>query len=164
MMRMIVRFAWAAAAGLVVGCTASPLREQGLEIAELSPREALRAPDRTGATVVWGGRIVGIINRGEFTEIEVLSLPLGAGDRPRRSADGGARFVIRHPGFLDPMTFSTDRYVSVLGRFTGIEKRSVGAFPLDHPVVQSHKLELWPLTPNNGPANVHFGFRFGVGF
>jgi len=148
---------------VAAACSHSPLREPGVDVADMSPGEALRASDRFGETVIWGGRIVGIVNRGEFTEVEVLSLPLGVGDRPRRSADGGARFVIRHPGFLDPMTFATDRYVTVRGEFVAVEARSVGAFPLEHPVVRSQRLELWPLNSTNGPGNVHFGFRFGGG-
>jgi outer membrane lipoprotein len=107
--------------------------------------------------VIWGGRVVGIVNAGQFTELEVLALPLRGGDRPDRNADGSARFVIRHAGFLEPMTFSPGRYVTVLGRFVDIESRAVGAFELRHPVVQSEQLELWPVDPNSNRPDLHFG-------
>jgi len=144
------------------GCVASPFDGRRAAVAELDAEQALAEPGRIGATVIWGGRVVGIVNTGEFTELEVLALPLRSGDRPDRNADGSARFVIRHAGFLEPMTFAPGRFVTVLGRFVGIEERSVGAFPLRHPVVQSEQLELWPVDPNSSRANVHLGF--GVRF
>ena len=140
------------------GCVASPFEARQTAVVELDVDRALAEPDRVGATVIWGGRVVGIVNTGEFTELEVLALPLKSGDRPDRNADGSTRFVIRHAGYLEPMTFAPGRFVTVLGRFVGIESRSVGAFPLRHPVVHSEQLELWPIDPNSSRANVHFGF------
>jgi outer membrane lipoprotein len=142
---------------LVAGCAGSPFDTAGREIAELSPAAAADRPSRAGATVIWGGRIVGVVNAGEFTELEILSLPLGPGQRPKREADGGQRFLIRRPGFLEPMTWAPGRFVTALGRFTGIESRSVGAFPVDHPVLVADQLELWPVQPNSRRADIHFG-------
>ena len=147
---------------LRAGCASSPFETAGGEPAALGPGEALAQPDATGARVIWGGRIVGIVNQDDATELEVLALPLGPGDRPRREADGGARFVILHKGFLDPMTYGPGRFVTALGRFTGIESRSVGAFALDHPVLVAEQLELWPVNPNSSRANLNLGI--GVSF
>lgn len=138
-------------------CVASPFEARKTTVADLDVEQALAEPGRFGASVIWGGRVVGIVNAGQFTELEVLALPLKSGDRPDRSADGSARFVIRHAGFLEPMTFSPGRYVTVLGRFVDIESRSVGAFELRHPVVQSEQLELWPVEPNSSRPDLHFG-------
>ena len=147
---------------ILAGCAGSPFDTTGGEPAALGPGEALARPDASGARVIWGGRIVGIVNRDDATELEVLALPLGPGDRPRREADGGARFVILHRGFLDPMTYAPGRYVTALGRFTDIESRSVGAFPLDHPVLAAEQIELWPVNPNSSRANLNLGI--GVSF
>lgn len=149
-------------AALLAGCATSPFDTTGRQPAELGPGEAVEQPGRAGANVIWGGRIVGILNTGDATEIEVLALPLGPGDRPRREADGGARFVIVHPGFLEPMTYAPGRYVTAFGRFTGIESRSVGAFSLDHAVLEAEQLELWPVQPNSSRTNLNLGF--GVRF
>jgi len=147
---------------MLTGCASSPFDTTGREPAALGPGEALAQRDATGARVIWGGRIVGVVNANEATEVEVLALPLGPGDRPRREADGGARFVIVHPGFLDPMTYSPGRYVTAMGRFSGVESRSVGAFPLDHPVLEAEQIELWPVNPNSSRANLNLGI--GVSF
>ncbi|MBS3743603.1 MAG: Slp family lipoprotein, partial [Wenzhouxiangellaceae bacterium] len=108
------------AALVLTGCASSPFDTAGRQVAELSPGEARERPAASGASVIWGGRIVGVVNAGDRTEIEVLSLPLGPGDRPRRNRDGDARFVIHHPGFLEPMTYAPGRYVTAFGRFAGI--------------------------------------------
>ena len=147
---------------MLAACASSPFDTAGREPAALGPGEALARSDATGARVIWGGRIVGIVNRDDATEVEVLALPLGPGDRPKREADGGARFVILQPGFLDPMTYAPGRYVTALGRFTGVESRSVGAFPLDHPVMVAEQIELWPVNPNSSRANLNLGI--GVSF
>lgn len=145
------------AALVLTGCASSPFDTAGRQVAELSPGEARERPEARGASVIWGGRIVGVVNAGDRTEIEVLSLPLGPGDRPRRNRDGDARFVIHHPGFLEPMTFAPGRYVTAFGRFAGIESRSVGDFPLDHPVLEAEQLELWPVETNSSRAELELG-------
>jgi outer membrane lipoprotein len=147
---------------LLAGCASSPFETAGREIQTVSPRAAVDGQARIGATVIWGGRIVGIVNSGDATELEVLSLPLGPGDRPKRSADGGQRFVIRREGFLEPMTWAPGRYVTALGRFSGVVERSVGAFPIDQPLLEADQLELWPVTPNSRRSNVSFGI--GISF
>lgn len=147
---------------MLTGCASSPFDTASREPAALGPGEALAQREATGARVIWGGRIVGIVNEDDATEVEVLALPLGPGDRPRREADGGARFVIVQTGFLDPMTYAPGRYITALGRFTGVESRSVGAFPLDHPVMVAEQIELWPVNPNSSRANLNLGV--GVSF
>lgn len=142
---------------LLTGCATSPFDTGGRDPAELGPGQALERTGSIGADVIWGGRIVGIVNTGDFTELEVLALPLGPGDRPRREADGGARFVIRQPGFLEPMTYAPGRFVTAFGRFAGIESRSVGAFPLDHPVLEAEQIELWPVETNSSRTSLNLG-------
>lgn len=139
------------------GCASSPFDTAGREVVDLGPGEARERPDARGASVIWGGRIVGVVNTGERTEIEVLSLPLGPGGRPRRNRDGDVRFVIHHRGFLEPMTYAPGRYVTAFGRFTGVESRSVGEFPLDHPVLEAEQIELWPAETNSQRAELGLG-------
>ena len=142
---------------LLGGCASSPFETGGRSVAGLEPAEARERPEVSGASVIWGGRIVGVVNAGGVTELEVLSLPLGPGDRPRRNRDGGARFVIHYRGFLEPMTYAPGRYVTAFGRFAGIESRSVGAFPLDHPILEAEQLELWPVETNSSRAGLELG-------
>jgi len=142
---------------LLSGCASGPFDTEGRDIAEITPGQAREQPELRGASVIWGGRIVGVVNAGDRTEIEVLSLPLGAGARPRREHDGGARFVIHHPEFLEPMTYAPGRHVTAFGRFAGVESRSVGEFPLDHPILEAEQLELWPVETSADRTELELG-------
>ncbi|GAB4177299.1 MAG: Slp family lipoprotein [Wenzhouxiangellaceae bacterium] len=153
---------WAAVMLLVAGCAQSPFREVPDTARMLTPAQALASPERVGETVLWGGRIVGVSPVDGHTELEVLALPLKRGDRPDRSADGSLRFIVRHPGFLEPMNYAPGRFVTVLGEFTGIESRSVGSFPLDMPVLAARRIQLWPVKPNAPRPDLHIGI--GVRF
>lgn len=149
-------------ATLFAGCATSPLRDSGVAITDLTPAEALAGPARTGMTVIWGGRVVGVVNQDDRTELELVALPLGPGDRPRRQADEGPRFVIRQPGFLDPMTYAPGRFVTARGRFQGLEQRRAGGLPVQHPVLEAEKLELWPVNTTNTANNVRINSGSGV--
>ncbi|MDT8439126.1 MAG: Slp family lipoprotein [Wenzhouxiangellaceae bacterium] len=147
---------------LLAGCASGPFDRKAENVVERTPEQVLAEPARTGDRVIWGGRIVGIVNRENRTEIEVLSLPLRAGDRPRRDADGGRRFVVYDARFLDPVNWSPGRFITVLGTVRGVESRSVGAFPLDHPILAADGIELWP--EETSSSQVSFGVGMGVSF
>lgn len=149
-------------AALLSGCASSPFEQDAAGAASIGPGDALSAPDRTGAEVIWGGRVVGITNAAGYTEIEMLALPLDRSDRPREQAEGGVRFVIRHPGFLEPMNYAPGRLVTALGRFTGVEPRSVGEFDIDQPVLESRRIELWPDDDNRRDSGLNLGIGVGI--
>lgn len=126
------------------GCASSPFSDAGY-VPALGPADALRGDVATGQRMLWGGRIVGVVNTAEATEIEVLALPLDRSDRPRGAAEGGVRFVVRQTGFLEPMNYAPGRLVTVLGRFDGIVERPVGEYLIDQPVIDARRIELWPV-------------------
>jgi outer membrane lipoprotein len=126
------------------GCASSPFSDAGY-VPALGPADALRGGVATGQRMLWGGRIVAVVNTAEATEIEVLALPLDRSDRPRGSAEGGVRFVVRQTGFLEPMNYAPGRLVTVLGRFDGIVERPVGDYLIDQPVLDARRIELWPV-------------------
>ncbi|MFU8878082.1 MAG: Slp family lipoprotein, partial [Wenzhouxiangellaceae bacterium] len=81
--------------------------------------------------------------------LEMVALPLRRDHRPRRNAEEGARFVIRQEGFLEPVTWAPGRFVSALGRFTGMDSRPVGGVPVRHAVMEAEQIELWPVNPTS---------------
>ena len=141
---------------LLAGCATSPFSDAGY-VPALGPADALRGDVAPGQRMLWGGRIVGIVNTAEATELEVLALPLDRADRPRASAEGGVRFVVRQPGFLEPVNFAPGRLVTVLSRFDGIVERPVGEFLVDQPVLDARRIELWPLYDNRPRTSIGVG-------
>lgn len=147
---------WAAA------CAVSPLDTAGREVSAIGPAHVLDDPARIGETVVWGGRIAEIINLVDATELIVVSYPLDHGDRPRVRAEGGVRFIGLRPGYLEPLNFTPGRFVTVLGHVTGIEKRPVGEFTYDHPVMEVEQLHLWPVDPAAWYSRTRIGIGVGI--
>lgn len=143
---------------LLSGCASSPFADAGY-VPALGPADALRGEVATGQRILWGGRIVGVVNTAEATELEVLALPLDRSDRPRAGAEGGVRFVVRHAGFLEPVNYAPGRLVTVLGRFDGVIERPVGDFLIDQPVLDARRIELWPVRD----ARLRTSFGIGVG-
>lgn len=129
---------------LVAGCASSPFSDAGGVVAK-GPADALRGEIQPGERVLWGGRIVGVVNAADATELEILALPLDHADRPRASAEGGVRFVVRYPGFLEPVNYAPGRLLTALGRFSTVETRAVGEFDIEQPVIDARQIELWPI-------------------
>lgn len=153
------RFALLILLPMLAACATSPFSESGL-IAPFGPADALRGDVALGQRVLWGGRIVGVANTSEYTELEMLALPLDRADRPRESAEGGVRFVVRYRGFLEPVNYAPGRSVTAMGRFDGVEARSVGEFEVDQPVLDARQLELWPARDER--PRTSFGIGVGV--
>lgn len=146
----MIRFVGMVICSLVLAaCASGPFDLSGGKASDMTPEEALNRPAAGGERVIWGGRVTGIVNRETHTELDMVALPLWGDMRPRRDAEEGAYFVIRQPGFLEPMTWAPGRFVTALGRFTGLDMRPVAGIPVRHAVMEAEQIELWPVNPNS---------------
>ncbi|MDA8095137.1 MAG: Slp family lipoprotein [Betaproteobacteria bacterium] len=152
--------------GLAVlgGCATSPfapsiVHDESLRVA---PATVVTRPSMyVGRPVLWGGRIIGSQNLSASTELTVLAYPLDSMGEPRLGRPALGRFVIREGGYLETMDFAPGRLVSVYGRIAGVRTGHVGERPYVYPVVQAHRLYLWPVDRPK-PA-VRFGVGIGIG-
>jgi len=147
---------------VLAGCASSPVADSGTPIAPIGPAHVITESGHEGQTVVWGGRLVGISNLADSTELEIVSLPLDRGDRPRLSAEPGVRFIVRHYGFLEPMQYVPGRHVTVLGEVLGLEERLVGEFIYQQPVLIANQLHLWPADPAQWRSRTNFSVGIGI--
>ncbi|MCW9023186.1 MAG: Slp family lipoprotein [Gammaproteobacteria bacterium] len=93
--------------------------------------------------VRWGGIILETQNKKEATWLTVLVLKLNSYGQPITSDNSQGRFIAVVPQFLEPAVYARDRMITVSGKFIRIEKRQVGEFLYEHPVVQVEKHYLW---------------------
>jgi outer membrane lipoprotein len=115
------------------------------------PAQVRQDPARfTGHPVRWGGTIIGVENRPDHTDIEVLAHPLDRDGEPRAGGPEQGRFIARAAGFLDPAEYARDRLLTVAGAVTGVETRPVGDYPYSYPVVRIEDRYLWPKAPPPG--------------
>lgn len=98
--------------------------------------------------VRWGGSILELENRADSTRLTVLALPLGAHGEPDADGSSPGRFLAVVPGFLDPMVYTQSRRVTFAGVLSGFEKRRVGDYEYDYPVLRASEHYLWSDPPD----------------
>jgi outer membrane lipoprotein len=147
---------------LLAGCASSPVSTDGVEVAPIGPAHVLAGEAHEGQRVVWGGRIIGLNNFADYTEIAVVSYPLDRADRPRLGSEPGVRFLITQTGFLEPFQYAAGRYVTVLGQVEGVVEQRVGEYIYDHPLIQAQQIHLWPLNTAEWQTGPRFSIGVGV--
>lgn len=147
---------------LISACATSPVTTDADDVQPFGPAHVLDGQSVPGDRVVWGGRIVGIRNLATHTEISVVSYPLDRGDRPRLGREPGVRFVLRQPGFLEPVQYAPGRYLTVLGTVAGTEQREVDQFLAEQPVIEAERLHLWPADVGQWQRQTRFSIGLGI--
>ncbi|MEE4637785.1 MAG: Slp family lipoprotein [Wenzhouxiangella sp.] len=149
-------------AALLTACASSPVAVESDPVKPLGPAHVLEGQGQTGDRVIWGGRIVAVRNLANHTEISMVSYPLDRADRPRLREEPGVRFLLRHPGFLEPIQYAPGRYLTALGSIAGIENSEVDEYRLAHPVLQAERLHLWPADASRWSSQTQFSLGIGI--
>lgn len=153
---------WLMAAVLVSGCASDPFSGHlppHLD-RKATPAQAVSDPRKLeGQSVIWGGTIVAVHNLADSTEIAVLAYPLDDSSYPQTDKEAKGRFIVRYPGFLDPLMYRLGRPLTVLGKVKGVRKGMVGQASYRYPVVEGSMLHLW----KSQPGLVYPRFTFGIG-
>jgi outer membrane lipoprotein len=97
-----------------------------------------------GRTVILGGYIVRIWNVPGETFLDVLERPLDPEDRPILIEQSEGRFLIRYDQYLDPLTYTAGRMVTVAGRVLGTYTDTVGERDTVYPLLAGIEIYLWP--------------------
>lgn len=147
---------------LIAACANSPVATDADQVVPRGPAHVLEGNSQPGDRVIWGGRIVAVRNLAEYTELGVVSYPLDRADRPRLDEDPGVRFLIEHPGFLEPVRYAPGRFVTVLGTVAGIENRQVDEYLLAQPVLHAEQLHLWPSDASRWQSRTQFSIGVGI--
>ena len=116
----------------------APASSPGLGTVRESP-ESFRSRE-----VRWGGEILEIVNREDFTELTILARPLSKNGEPSETDSSPGRFIARIAGFIDPEEYPTGRRITVRGTLANADTRKVGEYSYVHPVVSATDWYLWP--------------------
>lgn len=101
--------------------------------------------------VTWGGIILDTQPGQNLTEIMILSKRLTSSTRPVEQDQSLGRFIAQSKQFLDPALYAKNREITVHGKITGQEKRKVGDYEYNYPIVDVESLYLWPPRPEPDP-------------
>jgi outer membrane lipoprotein len=136
----------------LASCAAPPaLKPSGTPV-DVAPNRVAAMEDRyRDAEVVWGGRIVGVRNLADTTEIVIEGYPLDASQRPQLRKDSDGRFVAEMPGYVESHDFPQGRFVSFVGRVNGTVADPAGA--QQQPPMLPYQAQENILTPLQAQAN-----------
>ncbi len=117
-----------------------------------------QAPDRyLGRLVLLGGEVLSAKRLKEGTRVEILQLPLGEDQEPRRDRTTSAgRFLAFQEEFLDPATLPASTRVTIAGEVTGSQTLPLDETEYTYPTLTIKELKVWPaeqtrLYPRYGP-------------
>lgn len=105
----------------------------------------INAPQDELSTVRLGGVIAEVKNEAKRTRIEVVNLPIGKTGKPDINVEPEGRFVAYIDGFVDPVTYSEGRLVTILGNSDGYELGKVGDYEYRFPVMKASGYHLWQI-------------------
>ena len=145
---------------MMLGCATGISRQTRSQVTYQGTFAALqKAPDKhTGATVMLGGKVIETKGSQGSSEITVLQLPLDTRDRPQDGDRSQGRYIVQSKQFLDPAIYQAGSLLTVVGRVTGSEVRSIGGFQYVYPLVEAMEIKPWPATVRKSPS-----FHFGIG-
>lgn len=157
---------WFLLAGMALtlaACASGPKFEPAGADLSVSPRQvAINDEQFADSRVIWGGLIVSSTNLENATEIEVLAYPLNSSQRPQLDQSPLGRFLVMQDGYLETVTFSRDRVITV----TGIVRESVigrvGNSEYVYPVVHTDGLYLWSRADRGFWDNVSVGVGVSI--
>lgn len=149
---------------LLGACTSMPKAIQNMNVVDVTYAQVSQNIDgHKNISVRWGGIIIDVENEEDFSLVQVLFYPLNYSGRPQLNEPRGGRFVIRSTEFLDPVVYTKDKEISVVGTLYGDIQRTVGKKIIRVPLIQSTAVHLWPKRRNNyygykGYDPYHYGY------
>jgi outer membrane lipoprotein len=99
-----------------------------------------------GSLARWGGEIVNVENKKEYSEIEVLHYPSNSFGKPRSTLNSEGRFKVRVAGFIDPLVFEKGRLITFLGEIGEPAKGIIGEQTYVYPLLLANGYYMWKET------------------
>ncbi len=152
------------AALFLTACATSPVYPPDWADSTLTPHQVATAPENAGnARVIWGGRIIGVDNKADHTEVEVLAYPLDKNQIPQQNDVGSGRFIALLPGYVEPLDYPVNGWVTMQGHIKGVRSDRVGQAPYVFPLLAVRAAHVWTREDMQRRSNVHFNVGVGVG-
>ncbi len=150
-------------APILAACASGPKFDPAATELSVSPRQVAANTDQfLDSRVIWGGLIVNATNLENATEIEVLAYPLNSSQRPQLDQSPLGRFLVMQDGYLETVTFSRDRVITVTGTVRETVIGRVGDSEYVYPVVHSDGLYLWSRADRGFWDNVSVGVGVSI--
>jgi outer membrane lipoprotein len=103
-----------------------------------------------GQIVRWGGMIGQVANYENFSELTIVQFPLTRHGVPISTEPSAGRFIVRSEHFLDPLIYSPDKLVTIIGTVMTLQLQKVDQKMLALPLIAVDDSHVWP---QNNPAS-----------
>ena len=132
---------------MVLSCSAHipPEIKQPIEGAPSVSQVRDSASVYTSQTVRWGGIILQTENKQDTSRLTIVAFPLDDDGEPRVTEQSSGRFIAIIDEFLEPLVYSRDREITVIGHLLRTETLDVGEFAYEYPVLQVDHYFIWPV-------------------
>jgi outer membrane lipoprotein len=149
----------------LAACAPAPIYKTTPQAVAATPQQVSQSPERYAAgDVIWGGRIVQVMNLADHSEVELLAYPLDSSQRPKANDSGNGRFIAVLPGYAEPLDYPAGALMTVSGKLDGSRTGKVGQADYVFPLVTAAQSHVWTTEEmNKGRNNVRFGLGVGVG-
>jgi len=150
---------------VLAACAPAPIYKPAPDAVTVAPYQVAQSPEQFASKqVIWGGRIVGVTNLADHSEVEILAYPLDKSQRPQANDSGNGRFVAVMPGYVESLDYPAGALMTVNGQLNGSRAGKVGQADYVFPLVQVNQSHVWTADEmNKGKNNMHFGVGVGVG-
>ena len=91
-----------------------------------------------------GGLIIDVENKENYSLVQALFFPLNRSGEPQLDKNSGGRFVIKSTDFFDPIIYTNNRKITVVGIINGEIERTVGERVIKVPLILTSDTHLWP--------------------
>jgi outer membrane lipoprotein len=160
-----LRFLAPAALLALAACAPAPIYKAAPDAVAVPPFQVAQSPEQfANRPVIWGGRIVGVTNLADHSEVEVLAYPMDGSQRPKANDSGNGRFIAVMPGYVESLDYPAGGLMTISGTLAGSRAGKVGQADYVFPLVQVNQSHVWTADElSKGKNNVHFGVGVGVG-
>ncbi len=149
---------------VLAGCAANPVYSPSWSTSTATPRQVAAAPERAAdARVIWGGKIISVENKADHTEVQVLAYPLDRDQIPQPDDRGNGRFIGLLPGYVEPLDYPIDGWVTMQGHIEGMRSDRVGQAPYVFPLLKVRAAHVWSRQDMQRRSNVHVSLGVGIG-
>lgn len=95
--------------------------------------------------VRWGGIILDTENKHDSSSVIIVAFPLNDDGEPQVSDQSAGRFIALVDEFLEPLVFSREREITVIGKLLKTQTLDVGEYAYEYPVIQVEHYYIWPV-------------------
>lgn len=143
---------------LVGGCAIVPEQIEVSDDENLVSFESIINGSETGqgTKARWGGEIVKVENKKEYSEIEILQYPSNYYGKPRSNLDSAGRFKVQVAGFLDPLVFKAGRLITFKGELGEPTEGIIGEQTYVYPVLLASGYYMWKETEDYRVSGVFY--------